>query len=474
MSLDSNPVHQTPKFLSVFKKEWGPLISNAISVLPSSCLFINILIFSNLLWPGDPFHAKEIGLLFGVGNIIIACAGLLFGWLVDRFSRIHIFIYIGIIYGATLIGNGFVPVGLGWNSFFWFFVLMIVRTFVLGGQRPLFHSYSNDSAEEYERSTFFGLMNAIGQVFELAGSVISTLFFQNGIWREFFWVFGGLQIITTIIIGTMLKEPKRGAMMQELKSTLQNPHINYKYLLNQETFRTTIIAPTNIIAFVEGIFTTFLISVPDFLILPYFQSPPLNISAFATSIIMILFGLPGGLIGSIGFAKLSDKLAQKDIRYRVLMIAISICILFISFVTLFHVPVPNLTPEQGNNLEVILSSPSLWIIALAVILTRAVGGIHTINQSPLLQKINLPEAQGFINSANQFLEAIGYGLGAMIAGYVLVWFNYNYSLAVTILTSIGIVGACLWFIAMRWLKKDINRISTILTNRVQELNGNKK
>lgn len=39
-----------------------------------------------------------------------------------------------------------------------------------------------------------------------------------------------------------------------------------------------------------------------------------------------------------------------------------------------------------------------------VFIARSVVGLWNINQAPILQKVNLPEAQGAISSANQFLE----------------------------------------------------------------------
>ena len=86
-----------------------------------------------------------------------------------------------------------------------------------------------------------------------------------------------------------------------------------------------------------------------------------------------------------------------------------------------------------------------------------------------MQAINLPEAQGTISSANQFLEAIGSGTGPIIAGTVLALFNNNYQLTVGITMGLGIIGGMLWLLATRWINKDVNRISEILKKRSIEL-----
>ena len=37
--------------------------------------------------------------------------------------------------------------------------------------------------------------------------------------------------------------------------------------------------------------------------------------------------------------------------------------------------------------------------------------------------------------------------------------------------SIGIFGALMWFLATIWIEKDVNRVSSILRQRGEELNG---
>ncbi|MFX1307212.1 MAG: hypothetical protein ACFFDG_10395, partial [Promethearchaeota archaeon] len=96
----------------------------------------------------------------------------------------------------------------------------------------------------------------------------------------------------------------------------------------------------------------------------------------------------------------------------------------------------------------------------------------SINQPPILQKINLPEAQGKISSANQFLELIGSGLGPIIAGFLLASFNQNYQITVLISASIGMISCLAWLIGAKSINNDIQRISSILKIRAEELKEN--
>jgi predicted MFS family arabinose efflux permease len=137
----------------------------------------------------------------------------------------------------------------------------------------------------------------------------------------------------------------------------------------------------------------------------------------------------------------------------------------------FLLPLPALTSQEGQNFLLILSYPIFWALALVAFLARSILGLYNINQPPVLQKINLPEAQGFISSANQFLESIGYGTGPILAGVLLFLFNGNYQITVTLTMTLGILGAFLWLIATKWIEEDASRISSILLNRRDELNG---
>ena len=109
-----------------------------------------------------------------------------------------------------------------------------------------------------------------------------------------------------------------------MSDLLTSTDIIYKYRLNAKTVRTTIFSPTNIIAFIEGIFTWLIFSIAIYMIYPYLQSEPYNISPISNGILMIIFGMPGAIFGGIIFWKISDHYGNKYIKWRVLLIIFSI------------------------------------------------------------------------------------------------------------------------------------------------------
>ena len=459
-------------FFYLLKKLWMNFLIYNSYAFTVSMIFINFIIVSNIMWPGEEFHSSEMGIMVGTGMYVMALSGLLFGYLADRYSRVNLMSFSEIIFGIGVFFNGLAPGGLGLITFNFFLICNLIRSFASGGFYPIIISYVNDSIEEKEKSQFFGMLQALFQLFQISGMIFSAFLFQNAFWRQFFWFSGVIFIIFGVVVFFKGREPKRASTQDELKQVLLNENIKYDYKLNRETIKSTIFAPTNIMAFVEGIFTTIILMVPDFLFVAYIQSPPHNISSFVSSIHMVIFGLPGGLFGSLALAKLSDKLANKNIKYRIYFIVFSIVMLFGLYMIIFYLPIPHLSIEQGQNLLVFYSFPIIWFMGTFAFLARAVVGIWNINQPPILQAINLPEAQGMISSANQFLELIGSGTGPIIAGFLLIYFNQNYQITVTIAMSIGIIGGIVWLLATKWINKDINRISGILKERGVELSKN--
>jgi len=478
MSNESGSVDTEVKigFFQLLKNLWPNFLVYLPYAFTISILLINSVIISDIIWPGDDLsvHAGEFGVLVGTSTYMVAFSGILFGILADKYSRIKLFAFSELFYGIGFILNGFVPSGRGFTTFILFMVFNLIRGFGAGGYYPIIASHVNDSTEDKERSQFFGIIQALFQVFQIIGMVISAILFENYFWRLYFFVMGGLITFFGILVYYVAKEPKRGAKRKELKEILSNDNIVYDYQLTKETIKTTVFSATNIIAFFEGIFTTIIFGVPDFLVTFYLQAAPHNLSPLILSLFMIVFGLPGGVIGSLAFAKISDRLGKKNIKNRVYIIVFSIVIIFFCFLMFFFIPLPSITPEQGKNMLFVVSLPSFWMLGLTAFIIRAVIGLWNINQPSILQEINLPEAQGKISSANQLLESIGSGTGPIIAGSVLLFFNQNYQVTAIIMISLGIIGGLLWLLALKWINKDVDRVSSILKQRGLELRERSK
>lgn len=454
------------------KALWAIFFVYCIIALTLASYVLNMISISEIMWPGEEFHALEMGLIITFRLWTMAFSGMFIGHFADRFSRKKLLIFVFGLIGFSYFLNGFAPEAGGSTTWTWFLICSILGGFGLGGIRPILLSFTNDTLKKDNRSQFFGVFHSISQISLILGMIISSFLIYTGYWKIYYWGIGTLVIGGIFIVQATIKEPKRATQtLDELTTILSNENIKYDYRLTNETIKSTILKPTNVVALIEGIFTCVLLGTLHFLILTYLQTPPLNISSITTSLILVIFGMPGAFIGSIGFAKKSDKWGNKKIQIRLDLIVFSIFWVGLAQFIIFLIPFASsgFTKEQGNNFLFLIQFPQFWITGLIWLSISAVRGIYQINQPPILQIINLPEAQGKISSWNQFLETLGQGTGPLIAGTILLLSSQNYIFTSLIITLIGIPGAILWIYAKRKIADDITNIKTILTERMVEL-----
>ena len=118
-------------FIALMKRLWPHFLIYNSFAFTAATLFINIVIVSGIIWPGDTFadHAGELGILTGTSMYIIAFSGILFGVLADKISRTKLMAIVELIFGIGLFFNGLVPEGKGGTTFTLFLTCSLVRGF---------------------------------------------------------------------------------------------------------------------------------------------------------------------------------------------------------------------------------------------------------------------------------------------------------------------------------------------------------
>ncbi|MFW9952247.1 MAG: MFS transporter, partial [Candidatus Thorarchaeota archaeon] len=131
-------------FFKIIHHLWPNFLIFNCYAFTLTALFVNLLIVSNIMWPGEPLeiHATELGSLAGTSSYVMAISGIIFGTLADKFSRVKLMTFSSLIFGVGLFLNGFAPQGLGYITFVYFLILNLVRGFGTGGFFPLINSYS--------------------------------------------------------------------------------------------------------------------------------------------------------------------------------------------------------------------------------------------------------------------------------------------------------------------------------------------
>jgi len=428
-------------------------------------IYIMVVPLSSLFWPGDPFHALEMGILISTMFWPLSVAGILYGKLIDKYNRIKIFYSVALVRGSCIFMLTFTLMGLGFSSWLYFYIFILIFAFAAGGNYPTLVSLAHDIVPKEMRSRFFGVYNLIRFVFQLIGFVFVGFLVQIGLWRLIFVIMGLALISSGTLMYMRIEEPKRGAQRQELKHLVKEDNVEYDFQMDKQSIRETMLSPTNKIALIEGIFTSIYLGSLTILFLPYIQTPPHNISPLATGIFLAFFGLLGGILGQLYLASISDKFSQEKHIRRIYFIVVSLSLGAFFFVLLFLIPLPHLTVEQGENLILFISNPIMWIMGLIYLSSTSVSALYNINQPPLLQDINLPEAQGQITAWNRFLETIAWGMGPMISGILITISGENYQLVAIIIGLFAVPGIALWIYGLRTYSEDMERINEILRER---------
>ncbi|TXT59974.1 MAG: Arabinose efflux permease family protein [Promethearchaeota archaeon] len=464
----------TEERISYNKKLWPLYLLNGFQSIAYGGIIVLVVPLSLIFWPDEPVHSFEMGLIYTTLAWSGAFSGLLFGRIIDKYSRKNIIILISIFRGISMFLLGFAVEGAGLTTWGYFMLFIAIFGAFSGGTWPAVISISNDVVPKAKRSRFFGVYEIVRNTTNIFGWLFTTALVQLGFWREYFWFIGIAILIGGVLFTFTIDEPKRGSQQEELYHVLKDGTVEYNYEIDLEMIRRTMLSKTNMVALIEGIFTWILMSSLNFMILNYVQTPPINIAPFSTSVFLITFGLTGGLIGQLILARLSDRLAEKKPIVRLPIIVIAIVGGLITFALFFFLDWPHLTVEEGKDVLYLMSLPTIWIMGGLFFASRSVFSLYLVNQSPVLQEINLPEAQGQIISWNQFLEAFGRGIGPIICGALLLITSKNYQITVLFIVLCIIPGVVLWIAAVRWYPDDKEQIREILEDRARELQKEKE
>jgi MFS family permease len=442
---------------------WPVFISAGTYAMNFSTILINILNFSSILFPGKPYQAVAMGALISSGLLASAFSTLLFGMLADRHPRHVLFTIMMVGTGAGCIINAVVPTGQGMVTFYLFLACNILRGAFGGGLWPVVASFTNDALQKDERSKFFGPLNVVIQLFQVLGTISGAVFVEAGLWRPFYVILGASQLASAVFDGVFLTEPKRGVQQAELQAALGKT--TYTFKLTWTTLRSTVASRTNFFAILEGVFTATMFGITNMIIVPFLQTPPHNISSIMTSIVLVVFGIPGAMIGAIGLMGVSDRYGKKHVKYRIYILIIAIVIMVLLVNIVLFMPLPALDISQGNDAGVLFSLPTTWVIGLVITGAWTMTGLYNSNQPVILQEMNLPESQGLISSINNFTASLGNGAGPMLAGLLMAAFNQGFQAVALACIPIGLAGAVFWLIATRRVDEDLSALSAILKER---------
>jgi MFS family permease len=352
---------------------WPVYLLNGFNSISFAGIIILMVPLSSLIWPGEEYHALEMGILMTTLLWTSSVSGLIFGRLIDKYSRVKILMIIAVARSICMVLLGFAIAGQGLLTWWYFFTVVLIFGIFSGGSYPAMLSLSNDIVPLEHRSKFFGFFSIMGSVFMMSGFLISGSLVQYGYWRIYFIGIGFAVLVSGLIFYFIVKEPKRGSQNKELQSVLMDESVEYDFKMNKELMRKTMLSRTNKAALIEGIFTNVFMGSLDMIILPYLQTPPHNLSPLITGLFVVIFGVSGRVIGQVILARFSDKLAKHKGVRRIYFIIFSLIGGSITFVLMFFVPIPYLSESEGADIVLFFSLPMSYMMGILILSSDAIS-----------------------------------------------------------------------------------------------------
>ena len=454
------------------KKDFALLFSVGLVAFITASDIINLLVLSSFIWPGEGYHAFQMGLLISVRMLADSVSGLLWGWMADRYSRKRLFIFGGAFTSIIIFGNSLLPVGGGDPDFVIWFIFRLLLGIGLGSFGPVTNSLVPDLFEKHQRAAYYGRGTLIYSLFQILGMIISANIFILGFWRLYYILTAGMYLYLIIHLISKFEEPKRGNKEKELQKALEKDGAKYEYKISKETMKHVLFSRSNLLILMEGIFTSLFFGIVDLVLIPYIQGPPRNISPSVSSYLILLFSVPATVLGSIYLAKFSDRKAKRNMKNRLYLIIFGLITRAVFVSIIFTIPIPSFSMEQGNSFAYIMQVPVIYMVGIVLFVSRLSFSIFNVNQTPIIQELNLPETQGTMKSLNQLVEVLGYALGPIFAGILISLFEGNYLALAPFILFFSFPGICMWIIVLNSFERDRKVISQILCERAEQIKHN--
>jgi len=109
------------------------LLNGFNSISFAGIIFLMVPLSKLLIWPGEEYHALEMGILMTTLLWTSSVSGLLFGRLIDKYSRVKILIIIAVVRSFCMILLGFAIAGQGLLTWWYFFAVILIFGSFSGG-----------------------------------------------------------------------------------------------------------------------------------------------------------------------------------------------------------------------------------------------------------------------------------------------------------------------------------------------------
>ncbi|MHA1791303.1 MAG: MFS transporter [Promethearchaeota archaeon] len=446
-------------------------LDNSILEVPSSVYWAMI--------PSIDVESMYLGFVNMLVFWIVAATQIPWGFMGDRSNRKILLILGTIIWSIPLLFTPLVNDGISW------LIVFVCSAFGIASISSVGLSVITDLISPKNRGAIIGfwvLMRAFGT---LIGRTIGAFTVQEpSTWWKPFFLLSFMGLILAMLY-SLSKNPRRG----ESEGVLSNNAMEYKIKLHD--FKVILRKRSNI--FIIACFFLAQFTWGGLIWMPFTFSLELLSKGFTESLagitgtlIAAIFGLGG--IFSIIFGHVGDKLQERNLKSRPILVAVGLSLnipFFILMLQTFHYNVNltiDATPDRPIEillllLNAVFTNKELLMMIVFALIASSLLSFSSPNAYSMMIDVNLPEHRNTVYAITNLMEWIGRGIGAFLVPMIFSSFfsglpratGYMNSLIFN-LTFFILASASILF-SMKFYKKDYLYIKEIIIART---NGSTK
>jgi MFS family permease len=389
-------------------------------------------------------NVGHLGTITSVKRIFGAIFAPLWGLIADRYSRKVVLVWGTGIWGLWTLMIGFV------QNYQQILILSVISGIGLAAVQSPLNSLISDLFKEEERGKAFGVFRSISFV----GTVIAILLFgylaeasESG-WRIAFWLFGGLSVLSGLLIWLFVEEPARGSTEAAVVAagTQAAGEGTFELRLVSDIFKT----PTMLVMLLEIIPSTFVVTVAVLFIVTWLaEDRGFAPGEATTTFVMLVVGLALGGVGGGLIGDWADRI--NDRSGRLIVAHVSLILAALVAYLLFQVP------WDGTI--------AYWVLIFLLGLLIEIP--FSSAMAPVTSAVLLPEIRTTGFAIVQTVNDIGGALAAYVIGQLGVKLGLTGAFLWTVNLA-TVINVFLWFAFYRTYHRDADKVQQTLAKRVSQ------
>ncbi len=401
-----------------------------------------------------------LGWVAFVFTLFSAIATVAAGLLADRVSRLRLCLAGSLTYGLIAVSSVLIPHGRA--GFTAFFLARALAGFGIGLIIPSVFALASDLVAAGRRSTAFGVLSVAMLAGRMAGFIAGGALGSN--WRTAYAVIGAINLALAAVL-VSLREPARGIQEPELREAILAGAV-YRFRWTRKDAAALRAAPSN-----AWLIFNFLDVIPGsivlFLIFKYMKDVHNMEAASVNAAVIGVF--IAGAAGAVVFGRVGDLWFRRDRRARVwtALLCNAVPVVFMIPFLASRVWIPD-RAGVGETFAVPGAIGLAAWIAAAMFLNQGVNP----NWYGALTDVNLPEHRAAMISFASVMDLAGNALGPLSASYLATKFGLRTAMAGVL--AFWVLNVFLWLPILSHIRRDLDRVHTILSGRAAELNARRK